>query len=166
LNMLLFRPGTWIIIILVTIPATAQPTWSKLEGVMPTPRSEMGGGYIGGKFYLTGGYNNSADVLDVSEVYDHAAQSWTTFAPLPEPLEHHMVEAVGDKLYVFKERTHVYDPATNEWIEGLGSVSRPDGTTCVDGTDVYVMGGFVDLLQKYDSQNDSWQDLPPMERST
>lgn len=79
------------------------------------------GGFIGGKFHVTGTYRE----LDV---YDPASNQWTTRAPMPRRRWLGAGVALGGKLYVIGgytenldgtisavRTTSVYDPATDTW---------------------------------------------------
>jgi N-acetylneuraminic acid mutarotase len=79
------------------------------------------GEVIGGKFYLAGGFRESARL----EVYNPATNTWTTRAPMPEPRSHMAGGVISGKLYVAgglgsggttREATlRVYSPGTNTW---------------------------------------------------
>ncbi len=72
------------------------------------------GGFIGGKFYVVGGFNGYQPVADL-DVYDPATDTWTTRAPLPVA-GRVIGTALESKLYVIAGSTaYVYDPATDKW---------------------------------------------------
>ena len=72
------------------------------------------GGFIGGKFYVVGGFNGYQPVADL-DVYDPATDTWTTRAPLPAA-GRAIGTALESKLYVIAgSNAYVYDPGTNKW---------------------------------------------------
>jgi N-acetylneuraminic acid mutarotase len=85
------------------------------------------GGFLGGKFYITGDILSPSRVLDV---YDPATNSWTTRAPMPTGRSSAAFAAMGGKLYIaggseedlqhsgwfFLSRSVLrYDPTSNQW---------------------------------------------------
>jgi N-acetylneuraminic acid mutarotase len=72
------------------------------------------GGFIGGKFYVVGGFNGLQPVADL-DVYDPATDTWTTRAPIPAA-GRAIGAALQSKLYVIVgSSAYVYDPAANRW---------------------------------------------------
>ena len=72
------------------------------------------GAFIGGKFYVVGGFHGFQPVADL-DVYNPATDTWTTRAPIPTA-----GRAIGTtlqgKLYVIAgSNAYVYDPGTNKW---------------------------------------------------
>ena len=97
------------------------------------------GGFIGGKFYVVGGFNGSQPVADL-DVYDPATDTWTTRAPIPTA-----GRAIGTarqaKLYIIAgSNAYVYDPGTNRW----SSIAAP--TWDHDGVVRVVINGLAKLL--------------------
>jgi N-acetylneuraminic acid mutarotase len=114
-------------------PATDR--WTFLTGLKTDHFAGMGG-FIGGKFYLTGGPSSSARVLDV---YDPATNTWDTRAPMPAGRFQAAYAAIGGKLYVTggveqdlqnndwwsKSQSLLrYDPASNTWTS-LAPLPQP-----------------------------------------
>lgn len=102
----------------------ASNTWTELP---PPPNAHQFGmgGFIGGKFYVTGGQTEASSQLDV---YDPATNSWSSGAPLPDRRWRAAGVAMKGKLYVIGgvqlkpdgsgshvRTTSVYDPSTNSW---------------------------------------------------
>jgi N-acetylneuraminic acid mutarotase len=114
------------------------------------------GGFIGGKFYLMGGF----DVTDI-EMYDPATNQWTTVGSLPLLRQSAASAMLGGQLYMIGgserinddsvaviARVNAYDPVTKRWsvkaplptpMAGVvaGRVSGPDGRTRIE-----VVGGY------------------------
>ena len=84
-------------------PATS--TWS-IGPSMPTARAGMGAAVLDGSIHVIGGRTGSClrcgVPLDVHEVFDPNAGTWSTAAPLPVPVgENTAMVATGGKIYVF-----------------------------------------------------------------
>ena len=72
------------------------------------------GAFIGGKFYVVGGFNGSQPVADL-DVYDPATDTWTTRARIPTA-GRAIGTALQGRLYVIAgSNAYVYDPGTNKW---------------------------------------------------
>ena len=91
---------------------------------MPTARRSHSASVLDGKIYVTGGGLLSREYTDALEVYDPAADTWTTLASLGQSRAYHASAAVKGKLCVFGgelldgSRTNlveVYSPASNSW---------------------------------------------------
>jgi N-acetylneuraminic acid mutarotase len=97
------------------------------------------GGFIGGKFYVVGGFNGFQPVADL-DVYDPATDTWATRAPIPTP-GRAIGAALQGKLYVIAgSNAYVYDPGTNKW----SSIAAP--TWDHDGVVRVVINGKPKLL--------------------
>ncbi len=55
---------------------------------------------VAGRIYVLGGFTASLSIVPRVEAYDPGKDSWSEVAPLPRPLHHANVAAVGDRLYV------------------------------------------------------------------
>ncbi|WP_240741689.1 kelch repeat-containing protein [Deinococcus sp. KSM4-11] len=110
--------------------------------------------------------------------------TWTPATPSPTPLYEGQGAVVDGKLYVFggfsenrddkpivTRAAHVYDPANEHWA-ALKDTPDPvtHAGTAVDGTDIYMAGGFLgnhpgpqtDHVWRYDTHTDTWTALPPL----
>lgn len=113
----------------------AKNTWeTKLS--MPTPRADLCASVVDGKIYLIGGKEYWGGVkpfyhdLDVNEVYDPVANSWTAKSPMPIPAFGYASEVVDDKIYVIG--------GAREFQGQLGNLTA------------------IGANQVYDSKNDTW----------
>ena len=79
---------------------------------------------MGGKIYVTGGWNQEA--VNLAYVYDPQADAWTQLTGMGTARRYHASAAVGGKLYVFGGRdssserlstAEVYDPASDSWAQ-------------------------------------------------
>ena len=79
---------------------------------------------MGGKIYVTGGWNQEA--VNSAYAYDPQADAWTQLASMGTARKGHASAAVGGKLYVFGgmgagtqrlSTAEVYDPASDSWAQ-------------------------------------------------
>ncbi|MFB3889828.1 MAG: Kelch repeat-containing protein [Candidatus Bathyarchaeia archaeon] len=140
---------------------------------MPTARVSFATAVYQNKVYTFGGQvldvNGKRIVIDVTEVYDPATDTWTRKAPLPRPAEDFGAAVIGDRIYVIGTQTDVYDPATDSW-----SAKAPipkaiaHSAYAVLDDEVYVISGNfhgndpslyepINLNQIYNSQRDEWR---------
>lgn len=121
---------------------------------MLVPRSEHAVAELDGKIYAIGGYPSGRVPSDVVQVYDVAADRWTTLPNLPTQRNHLAVVAIERKVYVAggrfgggfnSEKTaalEIYDPATNRWTAGAPLPAPRGGVAGVSANGcVYVVGG-------------------------
>jgi N-acetylneuraminic acid mutarotase len=145
---------------MLAIPSVAQPDTWKEGAPMPLGRSEARAAVIGGLIYFPGGFGGTNHLA----AYDPAEDEWTPLKNMPANLDHHMVEAHGGKLYVFKGPTYAYDPATDTWeSKTAGGHVRSDGTAVTVGDHIYVIGGQGVLpIERYAPATDTWEQLSSM----
>lgn len=125
---------------------------------MPEARAEVGVAALNGRVYVVGGTVQQGDqpreyVTTLVTSYDPRTDHWSQHAPLPLPLSHVGVAALGGKLYAFggftdivhlqpQSVSYVYDPRSDRWTRlpdmprKLGSVA----VAAVDGT-LHLVGG-------------------------
>jgi hypothetical protein len=147
------------------LPAQEPPsegTWQTLAPA-PTRRTEVAAAAVGGKIYVVGGLTEpplgqlmNPVVSDLVEEYDPATDTWTRKAPLPRPLHHVGIAAVGQDLYVVGGFTSSllniwkpsaqgfrYNPVTNLWSEiPLMPTARGALAAVEYGGKLYAVGGF------------------------
>ncbi|MET9566402.1 Kelch repeat-containing protein [Streptomyces tauricus] len=144
--------------------ATGHPTLPTPRGLwrarspLPVKRAEVGVAAVGGRLYVVGGTaqrDDEAPVWATTEVhsYDPRQDEWSSHAPLPKPLTHVGVAALGGRLYAFggftspvhmnpQRDAYVYDPRHDVWDRfpdmpvALGSI----GVAAVDGR-LHLLGG-------------------------
>jgi N-acetylneuraminic acid mutarotase len=147
--------------------AAQTPAWQEVAPLAES-RSETRAAVIGNKFYVVAGYNTSGQQLSSLERYDPAANAWTTLAPAPRGMDHHMVAAHGGKLYVLKYADiYVYDTLTNTWSSRPDSSgqTRSDGTAVTIGDHIYVMGGGPLPIQRYHVATRQWETRASLQTS-
>jgi N-acetylneuraminic acid mutarotase len=154
---------------------------------MPTPRADLGANVVNGTIYLMGGKEYWGDgplyhELDVNEVYDPAANSWTSDVRMPVPAFGFSSAVVDGKIYLFGgarqllegfnnltsvSSTQVYDPANYTWsskaaLPAAGSYAAAEATRGLTAPKrVYVVGGFdqvsySSVVHIYDTDHNFW----------
>jgi N-acetylneuraminic acid mutarotase len=129
-----------------------------------------------GRTYVVGGSDGDYPVPD-SYVYDPSVGTWTSIAPLPQPLNASSAGFIGGTLYVAGgwnssgdpvSTLYEYDPGTNTWSQAasLPAAVAAAGTAVVNGK-LYVIGGCAasacngsDAVYSYDPGNNSWSQQP------
>ncbi len=155
-------------------------TWQARAPLPGGPRQETGVAALGSEVYVVGGFDATGAVVASVEVYDPAANTWRSAAPVPVPLHHANVAAQGGRLYVLgflaggsflaDGRAFGYDPVANAWTP---RASMPAGTqrgasgTAELGGRIFVAGGFrgggsVTDFSVYDPAADAWTALPAL----
>jgi N-acetylneuraminic acid mutarotase len=120
-------------------------TWIA-ENPMPTSRTTFGLVACNNKIYAIGGVtgynaNGLAASTAANEVYDPAANTWTTKASMPTNRSEVEVTSVNGKIYVIGGRTagaqstvnitEIYDPITDSWTsEASNALSCCIGCFC------------------------------------
>ncbi|WP_377273101.1 carboxypeptidase regulatory-like domain-containing protein [Peterkaempfera sp. SMS 1(5)a] len=164
-------------------------TWQQ-KADAPSAVAAGSGAFIGGKFYVSGGYWVAPDFSAIgietrTQVYDPASDSWSTAAENPNALADAGTAVLDGKLYTvggmtvedaFHSNVSVYDPKTNKWSTVHPYPERIFGASCggIDGK-LYCAGGLAALTSGgaggrevedafvYDPARDSWTriaDLP------
>jgi subtilisin family serine protease/N-acetylneuraminic acid mutarotase len=101
--------------------------WSS-RGAMAWERARPAAAYINGRIYVVGGWWTSGQPVDTLEIYNPAADSWTTGAPVPVAFASSAVGVVDETMYV------------------VGGCSGPTGSTC----------GHDDVFA-YETATDTWR---------
>ncbi len=154
---------------------------------MPTARTSLAAAATGGLVYAMGGFNflQVPDrPLDVVEIYDPEADSWSVGPPLPEPRGAAAAAVVDGKIYLaggyayegtadwYSARLDVFDPQTGAWTQ-LPSMPTPrslPGVAALDGK-VFVIAGRndsgksltqVDAVESYDPVSWTWTAMNPL----
>lgn len=160
-------------------------TWTALAP-LPAARGAAAAAAINGRIYIAGGsfalkrrddaapqpsapHGSSAQVY----VYDPATDSYAEAAPLLTARNHHLLEAVGGKLYALGGRVgssnaftltnridlvEEYDPADDTWWPRARMLAPHGGmVSCVHNDAIYVSGGDgIRMIEKYDVRADQW----------
>ncbi|PWK85441.1 N-acetylneuraminic acid mutarotase [Lentzea atacamensis] len=167
--------------------------WQQRAPIAGGPRQEHSVAAIGRHVYVVGGIrpdgNGGVVTVPDVEVYDTRADTWRKVAPLPVPMNHPNVVALGGKLYVLGGLSggaswqalgdsFVYHPATDRWTAlppMPQGVERGSAAMGVHGTRVYLAGGMRTLtpgpgglqdtvadVHSYDVITRRWTTLPSL----
>ncbi|PYR42363.1 MAG: hypothetical protein DMF95_28565, partial [Acidobacteria bacterium] len=146
--------------------------WSTLAP-MPTRRLDPAVGVMNGKLYVVGGNLGALSgypSITTTEVYDPAANSWTTLAPMPTD-RRGAVGAVIDGLFYVVGGAHgngaavgtveVYDPAANSWSSRANMpIFRREAAGGAINDQLYMVGGYTSMTvttnESYDTGSDAW----------
>ncbi|HEY9475734.1 MAG TPA: carboxypeptidase regulatory-like domain-containing protein [Mycobacteriales bacterium] len=152
-------------------------TWSAITE-MSTRRDGAGVGYLGGRFYVVGGWDVTTGVPVAStEIYDPATGTWSTGASNPKPHAASAVSMVGGKLYVVggcdaascgSTDVMVYNPTTNTWSQAAAYPQPTSWEACgaIAGK-VYCAGGISGTVDTrkgyaYNPATNSWSAIPDL----
>jgi N-acetylneuraminic acid mutarotase len=168
-------PGTGIIGAgSVFDPATG--AWTAIAG-MATAREKPAGAFIGGKFYVVGGWGSDGNPVSSLEIYDPAANSWSAGAGIPTAFAASAAAVVDGKLYVVggcdstvcgKANVFAYDPAADGWRAVADYPLSMAWLSCGGiGGQVYCAGGTNDAGTtrqgySYNPSANSWSAIPDM----
>ena len=156
-------------------PAT--DTWT-VKTPMPTQRVSFAIAVYKDKVYVFGGQILQAGrrvVINVTEVYDPASDSWTTKTSMPHLGEDFAANVVvEDKIYVISTYNDVYEPATDTWTTKT-AIPEPvaHSANSVLDNKIYVMSGThygnepqyyvpINSTQIYDPKTDTWSSGAPI----
>jgi len=154
-------------------PEDAELTYIWSSGTaMPTPRTDVGAANVGEVIYIAGGIDSLARILDTVEAYDTGRNSWSTVAPLPQPLYHVSLVSYKAKIYAIGgfeglaqtpvDSVYMLDPETGFWEEKARLPHAVGGAAAiVRGDRIHVIGGrlgtgIADGYFIYDPEKDSW----------
>jgi N-acetylneuraminic acid mutarotase len=151
---------------------------------MPTSRGAQGCAAWDAKIYCAGGLSSTAGntAIAVMEVYDTAADSWDTLAPMPRVRDHFRGEVIDGRFYAASGRNlaiaatyefnDVYDIATDTWSQampiptprgGYASAVLEGRLLVIGGEGVGPPDGVFPHVEEYDPARNTWRrlaDLP------
>lgn len=155
----------------------AADTWTE-KAAMPTHRVSFAMVAYQDKIYVFGGQilvNGHRVVINVSEAYEPATDSWKTLTPMPHLGEDFAAyNVIGDKIYVVGNYTEVYNPAVDSWeTKATIPTLTAHSANAEVGGKIYVFSGNpwgndpknyqpINQTQIYDPQNDSWSTGAPI----
>jgi len=148
--------------------------WVK-KGDMPTGRSILSTGVVGGKIYVFGGVDQERTLTTVEE-YDPVTGEWIKKADMPNIRYSLSVSEVNGKIYVIGgwrseddlnlSMVEEYNPKTNKWIRKADMLTpRSALSTSVVNGKIYAIGGdggnylpapTLSVVEEYDPATDTW----------
>jgi N-acetylneuraminic acid mutarotase len=163
----------------VNQPPLQPNAWTDLATLtLPQPRAEVGGGAVGNKFVVVGGFGSGATTTSDTFVFDATAGTWQTTTSMPTPrtalcsaVADGRIYAIGGMNDIFDPLPTVesYDPASDSWLQGADlPTSRFYAAAASLNDQLYVFGGIDDAwtdltrTDRYDTQNDAWATAAPM----
>ncbi len=160
-----------IIIVAYTQSTSSSDTWETMAS-MPTARANLGIAVANGKIYAIGGsardpVTGSPVLLNVTEEYDPATNTWTTKASMPTARHSFGIAVYQNKIYCIGGSVNgptlavneVYDPATNTWDTKTPMPTARAALSANTVNDrIYLMGGNPKNTTNvaYDPITDSW----------
>lgn len=151
---------------------------------MPQARENAMGGFVNGKLYVTGGWDQQGDPTATTYAYDPARNSWSRVADMPAPATDAAAAVVGGRLYVVAgcstatcdsaSSVYRYDPRTDTWTQPadypqdevlLGCAASGDGLVCAGGIGP-VTNDVADAAYRYAAGSDTWTRVASLPRPT
>jgi hypothetical protein len=161
--------------------ATVAPTsaeWKFVES-MSQRRSYSATAETRRHIYVAGGMvGNTGRFLALFQRYSPRTDTWTTLAPLPEPVRAASAAASAGRIYVTGgqrpsrdgRRVDIYDLDSGMWSAGtpLPEPRFNHATVTLDGK-LYILGGFARATEQrevfvYDLATDAWAEAAPLPR--
>jgi len=147
---------------------------------LPAGRDRGAGGIavLNGRIYLAGGVHDGTTVAWF-DVYDPAANSWTSLPDMPHRRDHFQAAVVGGRFWAIGGRissaatrvgyTEAFTPTSGSWAAGFAPLPTLRGgfATAVFGTEIAVIGGegggaTFATVEAYDTATNGWRTLTSM----
>lgn len=149
--------------------------WTKLASA-PIARAQASSAFLGGKFYVTDGWDTNDVPTGRTDVYDPATNTWTSAAPSPVPVAEAATTVLNGRMYVIGgcgptsdcTSVEVYDPVTNTWSS---AASYPEvfslGACGTIAGKIYCAGGVghtasITHAYVYDPATNAWSAIADM----
>ncbi|MEV4197602.1 carboxypeptidase regulatory-like domain-containing protein [Micromonospora globbae] len=155
-------------------------SWSRIAD-LPEPRAAAVGGFVDGRLYAVGGWDEASNAATTTYAYDPMTDRWSRRADLPSGVTAAAAASVGGRLYVVagcttgdcepaSNRTYRYDPRTDTWsrladyplaVAFLACAPAGDGVVCAGGIDP---GRRVPTNEafRYFAESDTWVPTTPL----
>ncbi len=158
---------------------SATTGWRTLAPLPGGARQETAVVARSGEVWVLGGFDASATVVDLVEIYDPETDAWRDGPDLPVPMHHANIAVVGQRVFIlgylealaFDASPEVWELVddSGQWDSRTpipGDRARGASAVIVDGTRVVVCGGFrngaVAECDAYDPVDDAWNPLPDL----
>jgi hypothetical protein len=149
---------------------------------LPVPRTEVAGATWDGRLVVAGGLTLDGVASALAHAYDPEADGWEEAPPLPVPLHHSALVALGDRLYAVGGYTNgaggawepqagmwSLGPEENSWREEAPMPGGPRGAlgAAAAGDLLVVAGGesggaVLGRTEVYDSERRAWRTGPDL----
>ncbi|MFC0508400.1 carboxypeptidase regulatory-like domain-containing protein [Micromonospora costi] len=149
-------------------------TWHRIAD-LPEPRAAAVGGFVNGRLYAVGGWDEASNAATTTYAYDPTTDRWSRRADLPTGVTAAAAASVGGRLYVVagcttgecepaSNRTYRYDPSTDTWtrladyplaVAFLACAPAGDGVVCAGGIDPAERVPMNDAF-RYFADSDTW----------
>ncbi len=127
-------------------------SWEEQGGIPTKTFASAATGYsLNSCVYVSGGYSGGIyDVLDLFWAYDTKANLWLSKPPMNHARGDHLMEAVGDKIYVLGGQDgclpvlqiEKYDIVSEQWTDIVNqSLDIIDSFSLVSDTNIFILGG-------------------------
>jgi N-acetylneuraminic acid mutarotase len=146
-------------------------TWASIPP-MPEARQEVGVVAAEGFVYVIGGLATGGASSNRVDIFDTHLGRWLQAPPLPIPVHHPMVAALGHRIYVAggyidpsftpHAQTYEFDPDQFTWVRKADMpTARGAGAAASYGGKIYVFGGerngqTVNEVAAYNPETNSW----------
>ena len=138
---------------------------------------------VNGKLYVLAGFMAGLKITGATEIYDPAADQWSTGAPMPIPVTHMGAAVAGDEIWIVAgfvgnhpgvatDAVQVYNTVTDTWREGPALPNpRGSGAAVYSNGQLHFFGGLLpdrrtDVGEHYilnlANQAAGWQAAAPM----
>lgn len=138
---------------------------------------------VNGKLYVLAGFMAGLKITGATEIYDPAADQWSTGAPMPTPVTHMGAAVAGDEIWIVAgfvgnhpgvatDKVQIYNTVTDTWREGPALPNpRGSGAAVYSNGKLHFFGGLLpdrrtDVGEHYilglDNLAAGWQAAAPM----
>ncbi len=151
-----WSPGSWVGNLDMYDPAS--DSWSA-EPAMPTTRTDLGAGVVGGIIYAVGGYNTTD--VSVVEAYDPSTRTWSARSPMPIARSGVAIGVANGILYAVGGRVKGSGVGYSRASPAADRGTRAPASSRI-AMDIVGSGNALGILEGYDPSTDRWTELPPM----
>jgi N-acetylneuraminic acid mutarotase len=144
---------------------------------MPTPRCFAGGALVGNRIVVAGGRTLGVHAMNVVEIYDVPANTWSPAMPLPTARSDFSAVESGGLVYAiggyggllaqWVGTVEAYNPAIGTWTTRASMPTARSHIALVSvGTKLLAAGGenvnrALDVLESYDVTTNAWSTKTP-----
>lgn len=145
-------------------------SWDILSATLTVARQGLAASELGGRIYLTGGYDGNT-IVDTTDEFNPATGNVQSRAAMPAGLQNHAMAAASGRLYVATgfdnfagpvDSLYEFNPATNSWdtMAALPAFPRYGAAAFSLQNRVYVTGGLSGVFEaetwEYNPATNTW----------